>query len=46
MGPYIEKRKIDENFKFKKDKNKKLIFISLGTIFNKEDNFYQTCRSI
>ena len=43
MGPYIEKRKIDENFKFEKDKNKKLIFISLGTIFNKEDNFYETC---
>ena len=43
MGPYIEKRKIDENFTFKKDKNKKLIFISLGTIFNNEDNFYATC---
>ena len=43
MGPYIEKRKIDENFKFEKDKNKKLIFISLGTIFNKDDNFYETC---
>jgi len=43
MGPYIEKRKKDENFKFQKDKNKKLIFISLGTIFNKNDNFYETC---
>ena len=43
IGPYIEKRKIDENFNFKKDKNKKLILISLGTIFNKECDFYSTC---
>ena len=43
IGPNIEKRTIDENFKFKKDKKKKLIYISLGTIFNKEDNFYETC---
>ena len=43
MGPYIEKRKIDENFTFNKDKNKKLIFISLETFFNNEDNFYATC---
>lgn len=43
LGPNIEKRKIDENFKFKKDKNKKLIFISLGTIFNAQEKFYFTC---
>ena len=43
IGPNIEQRKKDENFNFKKDKNKKLIFISLGTIFNKECDFYSTC---
>ena len=43
MGPNIEKRKFDENFKFKKDKNKKLIYVSCGTIFNNADNYYKTC---
>ena len=43
IGPYIEKRKIDENFKFEKDKNKKLIYISLGTVYNKEYDFYFKC---
>ena len=43
MGPFIEKRKIDENFKFKKDENKKLIYISLGTIFNDQEKFYFNC---
>ena len=43
MGPFTEKRKKDENFNFKKDKNKKLIYISLGTIFNKECDFYSKC---
>ena len=43
IGSSIEKRKKDENFNFKKDKNKKLIYISLGTIFNKEYDFYLTC---
>jgi MGT family glycosyltransferase len=42
-GPFIEKRKIDENFKFTKDKNKKLIYISLGTIFNEQEKFYSNC---
>ena len=37
IGPSIEERPIDNNFNFKKDENKKLIYISLGTIFN--DNF-------
>ena len=43
MGPFIEKRKIDENFKFTKDKNKKLIYISLGTIFNIQEKFFFKC---
>ena len=43
MGPFLEKRKIDENFKFKKDKNKKLIYVSLGTIFNTLEKFYFLC---
>ena len=43
MGPNIEKRKIDENFKFTKDKNKKLIYISLGTIFNNQEKFFFKC---
>ena len=43
IGPNVEKREIDQNFKFKKDKNKKLIYISLGTIFHFQDKFYETC---
>ena len=43
IGPNIEKRKIDESFTFKKDKNKKLIYISLGTIFNFQEQFFSTC---
>jgi MGT family glycosyltransferase len=37
IGPSIEERPIDNNFNYKKDENKKLVYISLGTIFN--DNF-------
>ena len=43
IGPNVEKRQIDENFKFKKNKDKKLIYISLGTIFNSQNKFYETC---
>lgn len=43
IGPNIEKRKFDENFKFQKDKSKKLIYISCGTIFNTDVNYYKTC---
>ena len=43
MGANIEKRKFDENFKFKIDKSKKLIYISCGTIFNSDINHYKTC---
>ena len=43
IGPSIEERKIDETFNFKKDQNKKLIYVSLGTIFNQKIDFYKLC---
>lgn len=43
LGPHIEKRAVDTSFNFKKDENKKLLFISLGTIFGKDLEFYHRC---
>ena len=43
IGPNIEKRKFDENFKFTKDKSKKLIYVSCGTVFNNDINYYRAC---
>lgn len=43
IGPNIENRVVDESFDFKKDANKKLLFISLGTVFGKELEFYHRC---
>lgn len=43
IGPNIEERAIDNNFSFKKDENKKLLFISLGTVFGKDLEFYHNC---
>ena len=43
IGPSIEKRPEDKSFTFKKDQNKKLIYISLGTIFNKNAEFFKKC---
>ena len=44
IGPStIEKRPIDESFSFKKDSKKKLIFISLGTLFNNNLDFFKIC---
>ena len=43
LGPHIEQRVVDESFNFKKDENKKLLFISLGTIFGKDLEFYHRC---
>ena len=40
IGPSIEERPIDNNFNFKKDENKKLVYISLGTIFNEDFEIY------
>ena len=43
IGPSIEERPIDNSFNFQKDENKKLIFISLGTIFNNNIELYKKC---
>lgn len=43
LGPHIEQRATDNNFDFKKDENKKILFISLGTIFGKDLGFYHQC---
>ncbi|MBQ6211470.1 MAG: hypothetical protein IJJ57_01085 [Ruminococcus sp.] len=43
IGPHIEQRVTDTNFSFKKDENKKLLFISLGTIFGRDLEFYHRC---
>jgi len=36
IGPALEERPVDESFDFKKDESKKLIYVSLGTVFNKK----------
>lgn len=43
LGPHIEDRVIDKSFDFKKDESKRLLFISLGTIFGKDLGFYHRC---
>ena len=43
IGPSIENREIDYTFNFKKNENKKLIYISLGTIVHKKVDFYKKC---
>ena len=43
LGPSIEERPEEDNINFKKDKNKKLIYISLGTIFSFNVDFYKKC---
>ena len=43
IGPSIENREIDYTFNFKKDENKKLIYISLGTIVPKKVDFFKKC---
>jgi len=47
IGPSIEKeRKIDINFNFKKDKSKKLIYVSFGTLYfnlDKKVNVFLNC---
>ena len=43
IGPSIEEREYEGNFNFKKDPNKKLIYISLGTIIHENNNFYSLC---
>ena len=43
LGPSIEERPEEDNINFKKDKNKKLIYISLGTLFSLNIDFFQKC---
>jgi MGT family glycosyltransferase len=43
FGPSIEERTNESNFNYKKDPNKKLIYISLGTISHQNDKFYLQC---
>lgn len=43
LGPSIEERPEGNNINFEKDKNKKLIYISLGTIFSFNIDFYKKC---
>jgi len=43
IGPHIEQRVTDSSFDFKKDEGKKLLFISLGTIFGRDLEFYHRC---
>lgn len=46
IGPSIENRKVDHDFNFKKDKAKKLIYISFGTLYfsyTKEANLFLSC---
>ena len=41
IGPALEERPADESFNFKKDESKKLIYMSLGTVFNEKFNIYK-----
>ena len=43
IGPVIEKRAIDKSFTFKKEPNKKLIYISLGTLNFSNIDFFKIC---
>ena len=41
IGPSIEKRPEDKSFTFKKGENQKLIYISLGTLFNQNIELFK-----
>lgn len=44
IGPSsFEEKPIDKSFPFKKDSSKKLIYISLGTLFNDNIEFFKLC---
>jgi len=43
LGPNIENRETNEDFDFKKNENKKLLLISLGTVFGRDLEFYHQC---
>ena len=43
IGPSLEERPDEHNFNFKKDENKKLIYMSLGTVYNENFDIYKKC---
>ena len=43
IGPSLDERPVEHNFNFKKDENKKLIYMSLGTIYNEDINVFKKC---
>lgn len=46
VGPSINNRNEQISFPFEKLKNKKVVFISLGTIFNIDSEFYEKCFKV
>ena len=43
IGPTLEKKPFNETFTFKKDENKKLINISIYSVFHNNTEFYKMC---
>ncbi|MBE7128961.1 macrolide family glycosyltransferase [Bacillus mycoides] len=43
VGPSIAQRKDVDSFSLEQEKGSKLIFISMGTVFNQQLDFYHTC---
>lgn len=43
VGPSIAQRKDVDSFSLEQEKRNKLIFISMGTVFNQQPDFYYTC---
>ncbi|TBX45781.1 macrolide family glycosyltransferase [Bacillus thuringiensis] len=43
VGPSIAQRKDVDSFSLEQEKGNKLIFISMGTVFNQQSDFYHTC---
>lgn len=43
VGPSIAQRKDVDSFSLEQEQGNKLIFISMGTVFNQQPDFYHTC---
>lgn len=43
VGTSIAQRKDVDTFSLEQEKGNKLIFISMGTVFNEQPDFYYTC---
>ncbi|KLA34310.1 macrolide family glycosyltransferase [Bacillus cereus] len=43
VGPSIAQRKDIDSFSIEQEKGNKMIFISMGTVFNRQPDFYHTC---